>query len=877
MASIFTYESDIPRVSSPWLKQLETTAPKDGESCSFVTINETAAFLDESGNVTRLGAEPQEGPVEYKLHLLLRPRRNFTSMSTVAHVSGSRHSKFNGPAVRASYEATPPVVASSPAATQQTRQHRLEQLTTQLLWRLQQSSPHHSSSATNVVLPHFPENVTELQPPPKPAKLLHGLEESQGALYEIGVSDDGTFVGLTEDEMQESLNNLRAMAASLGCIVEVQRMVDVGRCGWIEETGQGRSIPTAERNGRLFVGEALVKPHLMDSSAVSAAAAVKNGHHRSLGPTESRTNGRPQQPLSSSVATQLRISLTGATMSGKSSLLGALSTSTLDNGRGKSRLSMLKHRHEITSGITSSVVQELLGYRNLPNGDVEVINYATENISSWIDMHAISTEGRLVFISDSAGHPRYRRTTVRGLVGWNPHWTLLCIPADNEGDSSGRMGSTPSPNEILGPAASDVDLSAAHLDLCLRLGLPLIVAITKLDLASKTGLRLTLTKLLSALKAAGKKPILIPNSPGTVAEEDLQTFSNRKLSDTRNTIRDVLADPTSSVPIVMTSAVQGAGFDNLHAILHELPIVASSNTPATFKCHLAQTAFHIEDVYNKTLDAQVVVVSGHMRRGTMFIGDELVLGPCSSSSIGEDSEDSDGQPIPRRSSNASLTSRSFPGALKSTSLLARSKAPEEEWRRIKVVSVRNLRLPVSTLHADQVGTIGLQLLGDRTEHAAAVLSSLKIRKGMVLCEGPATPTSTLVAQFRREDLGSLAVGSQVVLYIASIRASARILSCRIPEADELTPEDIASQLAQMDVNDAAVEAGMNPERVAGAVTHDFLLVSLHFEAAKEYIEVGSKILVMPGGGPGLYGGTERGEKGIAGLEGFVGRVTEVAA
>lgn len=878
MASIFTYEPDIPRVSSPWLKQPEAGSPKNGGSATFVADHEPANFLDKAGNVTRLEAEPQEGPVEYKLHLLLRPRRNFASMSTVNQVSGSRHSKFNGPAVRVPSETNTPVVMSSPAATQQTRQHRLEQLTTQLLWRLQQSSPHHSSSATNVVLPHFPENLTELQPPPRPAKLLHGLEESQGALYEIGVSDDGTFVGLTEDEMQESMNNLRAMAASLGCIVEVQRMVEVGQCDWTEETGDGGSFNLTQHSGRLVVGEALVKPCLTDFSTSSSDPAAKSGHHVPSGPSNSRSNGRDQKPLSSSAAPQLRISLTGATMSGKSSLLGALSTSTLDNGRGKSRLSMLKHRHEITSGITSSVVQELLGYRNLPTGDIEVINYATENISSWIDMHAASANGRLVFISDSAGHPRYRRTTVRGLVGWNPHWTLLCIPADNDGDSSGRVGSTPSPSEVLGSAANDVDLSAAHLDLCLRLGVPLIVVITKLDLASKTGLRLTLAKLLSVLKAAGKKPILIPNSPGSVAEEDLQTFSNRKLTDIRNTIRDLTAEPTSAVPIVMTSAVQGAGFDNLHAILHELPIVASSttlvasgNTPATSKCHLAQTAFHIEDVYNKTLDAQAVVVSGQLRRGAISIGDELVLGPCSSAPLGEDSEDSDGQPISRRSS-ALQTSRSFPGALKSTGLLARSRAPEEEWRRIKVVSIRNLRLPVGMLHADQVGTIGLQLVDE--DKNAVVLPSLKIRKGMVLCERPATPTSTLVAQFRREDLGSLAVGSQVVLYIASIRASARILSCRIPEADEISPEDVASRLAQMDV--AADEAEMNTERVAGAVTHHFLLVTLHFEAAKEYVEVGSKILVMPGGGPGLYGGHERGEKGVAGLEGFVGRIIEVA-
>jgi len=44
---------------------------------------------------------------------------------------------------------------------------------------------------------------------------------------------------------------------------------------------------------------------------------------------------------------------------------------------------------------------------------------------------------------------------------------------------------------------------------------------------------------------------------------------------------------------------------------------------------------------------------------------------------------------------------------------------------------------------------------------------------------------------------------------------------------------------------------------------------------REWIELGSECLVMPGGGHGLYHGSERGEKGVAGLEGFVGKVIEV--
>lgn len=413
MASIFTYDPEPPRVISPWLQD-----PALDEAHS-VSINDPTATEFKLGHqsaqqsaktATRLQAEPQQGPVEYKLHLLLRSRRKFRSTSTGTHISGSRHSNFGVNLSSRSVSETaidPSPNPGTAAITQQTRQHRLEQLTTQLLWRLQQSSPHHASSATNIILPSLPEALPELQAPQQPAKLLHGLEESQGALYEIGVSDDGTLVGLAEDEMQESMNNLKAMAACLGCTVEILRKETVGECEWVEETLVGRRDRRSWRSGDLVVAEALIKPKLPEGVRAPASAEAV-AHNGSDWPLPVRPDTLP------SATEQLRITLTGPTNSGKSSLLGTLTTSTLDNGRGKSRLSMLKHRHEITSGITSSVTQELLGYQDLANGDVGVVNYAKENVASWIDAHVAASGGRLAFISDSAGHPRYRRTTVRG-------------------------------------------------------------------------------------------------------------------------------------------------------------------------------------------------------------------------------------------------------------------------------------------------------------------------------------------------------------------------------------------------------------------------------------------------------------------------------
>jgi GTPase len=875
MASIFTFEPDVPRVASPWHDVTAGTPPKPARTQQNGTDNgkrHSPSWSDESEaqvSAVRLQAEPQEGPVEYKLHLLLRPRRKFRTSTTANVVAGSRRIKRPG---STSVRAAPEVAAesstptsTSTSLTKQARQLRLEQLTTQLLWRLQQSSPHHTSSATNIILPSLPEALPELQAPQQPAKLLHGLEESQGALYEIGVSDDGTLVGLTEDEMEESLNNLRAMAACLGCKMEVLRREIVGTCEWVEDSDDERL-----KTGSLCVAEAYVTPSLLQSTPALTEDVSKATDLQVHAPEDNGNVSRATE--------QLRITMTGPTMSGKSTLLGTLTTSTLDNGRGSSRLSMLKHRHEITSGITSSVTQELIGYQDSGN-NVDVINYATENIASWIDVHDASAGSRLVFVSDSAGHPRYRRTTVRGLVGWSPHWTLLCIPADDAEDAS------PSTTSHQVPSASvpDLDLSGAQLDLCLRLGLPLVVVITKLDLASRNGLKGTLSKILDALKAAGRKPAILPSASGSVSEEDLRTITNETLEKAYNTALPLLNDPTATVPIVLTSALQGSGINNLHALLHELPIPSDLRTSHRF----ASTMFHIEDIYTKPADVEGVIVSGRLRSGQISVGDTVVLGPFSTHAEYEDSEDSDERPR-RRSSNHLPSSRSFPGALRDLHLNAsRFQLPGQEWKRVKVISIRNLRLPVASLQSDQVGTLAVVFEDDDKLNMSASIATTfaRIRKGMVLAAVQPTSARSFVAEFSREDLTSLAVGNHVVVYIASVRASAKIVSARVPdkaESHDARPVPTAQSSAQEpfnfdgDSDEATAGDGTNERTsIAGAVTAKSLLVTLRFDSSKEIALVGDRVLIMPGGGPGLLGGQERGQKGVAALDGFVGSIVEV--
>lgn len=874
MASIFTYEPDPPRVSSPWLTATgsgESTPSRRGgaDSSNHRIPDERLTSVDPS---LHLEAEPQEGPTEYKLHLLLRPRRSLSSASTTHHISGSQHSSRGSPAPSNASSPSPSNASNLTTMSIFARQHRLEQLTTQLLWRLQQSSPHHSTSFNNLVLPSLPTATPELRPPEQPAKLLPGLEESNGALYEIGVSDDGRLVGITMDEMTESLTNLRAMAASLGCVIDVKRMVIVS------EASKDRDEEDHTTSEKLYVAEAYVKP-VLNTRDDELRSVISQSRLQDL--------NLDQDAAVAAVGTveQVRVSLTGATTCGKSSLLGTLSTSTLDNGRGKSRLSLLKHRHEIASGVTSSVAQDLVGYQSSVGSVTRVLNYAHENIETWNDIQATPNLERLAILIDSAGHPRFRRTTVRGLVGWAPHWTFLCIAA-NEDHSQLEV-----PDEEVGNGSKAADfaganahISVAHLDLCLKLGLPFVVVITKFDEATRSSFRQLLSSLLTRLKQAGRKPLLMSNDAKPVHEDDLQAISLQDQAEVHKISEELTNGGfPSTVPILFTSAVKGTGIGKLHALLCSLPVYAQGKSMTG-----EDSVFYIDDSYTLPVTGpgqdtlpSGSVISGYLTNGSINQGNTMFLGPLTSSGP-QPTQSTESPHVPISTGDSFLEPRSFNDALAraTSSPRLRPSDPNHEWRCVKVISVRNLRLPVHTLRPDQVGTIGIVPVEKHGEHP----SQMQTRKGMVLVTTPPVATHAFTARFAAEEASSTVVGSVVVAYCKSVRAGARIVAIALdgdthgsklvrgtnPTNDESTEfgsYDEGMGFAFDDLEDEA-DAADN-----GAEEPQHIRITFQFVACKENIPLGAQVLVMPSGGP--IGGKDAGIKGLVGsLEGVVGTVVQ---
>ncbi|KAI4185354.1 MAG: hypothetical protein L6R41_004178 [Letrouitia leprolyta] len=909
MSSIFTFDPDPPKsLSSPW-----PILPRGQHDSKLQGLNETGANgstplgqeLADFG-IKSLEPEPQEGSTEYKLHLLLRPRRSFAASSTVQRVSGSHLSKprLSRPG-SASTSLLPPQTPAASASSNQSKQSRLQNLTTQLLWRLQQSSPHHPASKSDLIIPALPDISDVFDKPingsSMPATLLPGLGDSQGALYEIGVADDGTLVGLTNDELNESLTILRVMAFSLGCDVHLKHRIMVGDCQWFEDAQKPGKIAQNLHVEKLWVAEALVIPHLPSDRPRGPAAQDVSRIGNSVMLVSPFTSRKMQ--LDKPQRHQLRVSLTGSTTSGKSSLLGTLSTSTLDNGRGKSRLSLLKHRHEIASGVTSSVTGSLIGYHDVHSSMgtnasmVHVINYAADNISSWTDIHCAADPGRLVFLNDSAGHPRFRRTTVRSLISWAPHWTACCIAADSEEDTSGKPGATASARDILGSSSAEVDLATAHLDLCLKLGLPLIVVITKLDLASLSALKPMLAKILSALKSAGRRPeiLSVPSDEQSILSQSIHQDDELEVIKLLSNVPE--AEVYSIVPVVLTSAVTGKGIGKVHALLRHLPIPKSHLSPgdssnSRTKPTTPSAVFHIDEIFatgnaltttqQGTTTAGIdSILSGYLRCGALSIGQEVIVGPFSNSCsetdfVTHEVHRANSYPKIKGSPKANNSRLILPRALSGD--YSPASQPDHEflqhqhiWRKARIGSIRNLRLPSHELLSDQVGTVGLcpPCYADNAEFIP-LSSRDRIRKGMVLMNtwdssavGSLHTYNGFVALVEVPESTIFQQGSSVIAYIASIRAPAKILQSKVIEHDTAPSEGL------FDFEDGEAFASST---IAGQSQQ--IKVTFQFVTSREWFEIGAQVLAMPASGLGASNTGEKSDKSSAGLDGMVGTIIQ---
>lgn len=234
-----------------------------------------------------------------------------------------------------------------------------------------------------------------------------------------------------------------------------------------------------------------------------------------------------QTPASVEHVIETRIAVVGNVDAGKSSMLGVLVKGDLDDGRGKARVNLFRHKHEIETGRTSSVGMEIMGFDT--HGKVITSDTPGRKLS-WEEIGKRSA--KVITFTDLAGHERYLRTTVFGLLSSSPNYCLLMVAANN-----GLIG-----------------MSKEHLGISLALNVPVMVVITKIDICPPHILEQTITQITKILKSPGarKIPIFINNRDECI--HTATQFVSQRIT-----------------PIFQVSNVTGQNLDLVRTFLNILP------------------------------------------------------------------------------------------------------------------------------------------------------------------------------------------------------------------------------------------------------------------------------------------------------------------
>ncbi|KAK2142972.1 hypothetical protein LSH36_891g02046 [Paralvinella palmiformis] len=348
-------------------------------------------------------------------------------------------------------------------------------------------------------------------------QLRERINENQGeTIYIIGIGECDT-PGLNEDDMHASVATLESMAASLNadCVVLRQRLEKAGT-----------------------VAEYLVRKRADEKDFM-----------------------------------EVRVAVVGNVDAGKSTLLGVLTHGELDNGRGFARQKLFRHKHEMETGRTSSVGNDILGF----DSSGRVVNKPEHGNLDWVKI--CEQASKVITFIDLAGHERYLKTTVFGMTGHAPDFSMLMVGAN----------------------AGVIGMAKEHLGLALALNVPVFVVVTKIDMCPPNVLQETLKILQRLLKSPGcrKIPVLVQSVDDVVVSAT--NFSSERMC-----------------PIFQVSNVSGENLELLKMFLNLLStrLCYKKDEPAEFQ---------IDDTFS--VPGVGTVVSGTTLRGEIHLNDTLLLGP----------------------------------------------------------------------------------------------------------------------------------------------------------------------------------------------------------------------------------------------------------
>jgi ribosome biogenesis GTPase A len=163
-----------------------------------------------------------------------------------------------------------------------------------------------------------------------------------------------------------------------------------------------------------------IETHLLDLSPFSVSAIAndndKLGQRKTNGDSSPASSVQPadfkkeSMTVGETLSTRnIRVAVVGNVDAGKSTMIGTLTSSCLDDGRGSSRTSIMKHRHEIQSGRTSTASTHLMGFRSTGEAISGKDGVRANRRKS--EDEVAKESFRVVSLMDLAGHEKYLKTT----------------------------------------------------------------------------------------------------------------------------------------------------------------------------------------------------------------------------------------------------------------------------------------------------------------------------------------------------------------------------------------------------------------------------------------------------------------------------------
>jgi GTPase len=278
------------------------------------------------------------------------------------------------------------------------------------------------------------------------------------------------------------------------------------------------------------------------------------------------------------------IAVCGPVDAGKSSLIGVLTSGELDDGRGKSRNKILKHKHELETGRTSNITFNPLKYKKTKN-ELLLCGVKDNKILKTIEYKSNENNEKIISFVDLAGHEKYLRTTVYGVTGLFPDYGIV----------------------VIGANTGITKLTREHIGILLYLKIPIIIIISKIDMAPKhiyKKLCNRIKKLLSK-KTFGKVLYFISEN------------ENRN-KETKHYIENMIEN-YDIIPIISVSNKNGINIENLHKLLYEF------KSRDKWKEKINGSMVYIDS--NFQVPGIGLVLSGTTKGNNIKIKDRMFFGP----------------------------------------------------------------------------------------------------------------------------------------------------------------------------------------------------------------------------------------------------------